>query len=661
MTKILLGLGAAIVIAVAGFFGFDAYMQHRVKSEVEAAFAQIRENGAKASHGTVAFDLWSRTVTIADIAIEQAAEPPLSVKIASVTASGVSRPDPARFSADSIDVADVEVGVSMPAQGLSRVTYKVPRIAVKAYSGPVALQRPPASSSVVSSVVSSVLELYRFAFAQLAGISAASITAANVTETLTLSATAHGGDGEFAYSGIAIEGLKDGKIASIKADGLHFLFDQPAGPIGRITGDVAALVANDIDAGALAAVFDPKIGDDREYRVYSHISAGPWVMALPQGLSLRIDGMSIDDVAYTPSRMQLPALMAAMPQAGAAPPTPAQMREILERVAGFYEGARVGNAEMHGLAVQTPQGPFKLGAMRFNLANGKIGEIAIEGLEGRAPKGPFKLGRFALKSIDIANLMRTTAQFAAQKPSVEQSLALLPLIEGVEIKALAAPYKDAGKQVDIDIFSLDWGQFVGPIPSKLHLVAKMSGPLDATDPGQQKLIAAGIDKLTIAADLGAAWTEAARSFALAPVQLDIGGLFNASARFSLANVSRETFSTAAAPAMGAATQIEAGAIELTLHDVGGVDLTVADVARTRTISREAARQAIVQTIRDAGTPEALQSATDALVSFVETPGQTLVVKLTPLGKVPALQLIQLLKTEPLLALMQFQIEASTGL
>jgi hypothetical protein len=51
----------------------------------------------------------------------------------------------------------------------------------------------------------------------------------------------------------------------------------------------------------------------------------------------------------------------------------------------------------------------------------------------------------------------------------------------------------------------------------------------------------------------------------------------------------------------------------------------------------------------------------ALTRFIDNPGQTLIIKLTPLGKVPALQLIQMLKTDPLIALAQFRIEASTGL
>ncbi len=202
MKKILLGVGAVVVVAAAGFFGFDFYLQHRVKGEVEAAFAQIRATGAKASHGKVSFDARSRTVTIVDIAAETTSEPPLSVKIASVTASGVSQPDPARFSADSIDIADAEVGVSKMNQ-LGRVIYKAPRIAIKAYSGPATIQRPASSSAT---------ELYRFGLEQLASVTATSITVPNATGTMAMDATAQGGAGDFTYSGIAIEGIKDGKI-----------------------------------------------------------------------------------------------------------------------------------------------------------------------------------------------------------------------------------------------------------------------------------------------------------------------------------------------------------------------------------------------------------------------------------------------------------------
>lgn len=91
MVKIFTGLIAAIVIVAGGYFGFERYSEQRVVAEIEAGFAQLRASGGKASHGKVSFDLKTQTVTIADIITETAAPSPVSVKIASLTASGARR------------------------------------------------------------------------------------------------------------------------------------------------------------------------------------------------------------------------------------------------------------------------------------------------------------------------------------------------------------------------------------------------------------------------------------------------------------------------------------------------------------------------------------------------------------------------------------------
>ena len=107
-------------------------------------------------------------------------------------------------------------------------------------------------------------------------------------------------------------------------------------------------------------------------------------------------------------------------------------------------------------------------------------------------------------------------------------------------------------------------------------------------------------------------------------------------------------------------------MELSLRDMGGVDLAIAQYARAQNVSRDAARRAVVDNIRASGektaaaNPDAV-AVVQALTRFIDNPGQTLIIKLTPLGKVPALQLVQMLKTDPLIALAQFRIEASTGL
>jgi hypothetical protein len=657
MVKILMGLAAAIVIAVGGFFGFQFYTQHRVAGEIDAAFEQIRATGGKASHGKVSFDLLSRTVTVADIATESGAQPAASVKIARFTASGASQPDATRFSADSLEATDIEVSVAMATPPGLNLTYKVPRITAKDYSGPAGLQRPPASSSFI--------DVYRFALEQFAGITASSITAPSLSGTMNFGATTPGG-GEFTYSGFAMQGIKDGKIDATKVDGVVFTVTmQQAGKAEKITGNLANVASYDVDINAAAAMFDPqKANDDRYHRAYRQVSAGPYIVTSGQGLNMRIDGMTIDDVGLQPSRLQLPALLAMIPAASAAPPTPAQARELVEKVAKLYEGVRIGNAEMRGLSVETPQGPLKLAAMRFNMENGKIGELAFEGLDARAPKGPVKVGRFALKSVDISNLMRMTAQFAAQKSSPDQALALLPLIEGAEVKGFVAPYNNTDKPINIDTINLNWGQFVGPIPSKARLTAKMTSPLIATELGSQSLLAAGMDTIAIDFDFGATWTEASHAFVLEPVSLELGNLLKATARLSVANVPRGVFSINPVQATNMAAQIEAGTLELTLRDLGGVDIAVAQYARMQNVSADDARRAIIENIK-AGTAEAattnpdVAALADALAHFVESPRGTLTLKLTPRGKVPAMQLVQVLKVDPLTALAQFQVEAST--
>src|SRR5262245_44144743 len=117
MVKILAGLIAALVIAVGGYFGLDFYLQQRTAGEVETAFANLRATGARATHGKVAFDLWSRTVTVADIAAESAAQPPLKLKIGRFVAAGVSQPQTGRFAAERIDASDVEISGTMAVQG----------------------------------------------------------------------------------------------------------------------------------------------------------------------------------------------------------------------------------------------------------------------------------------------------------------------------------------------------------------------------------------------------------------------------------------------------------------------------------------------------------------------------------------------------------------
>jgi hypothetical protein len=657
MARILIGLIAASIIAAGGYFGFEFYTQHRIASEIDAAFDQIRAAGGKASHGKVSFDPWSRTVGVADIATESAAQPPVAVKIANLTVSGASQPAPERFSADNIEAADVELGTSTAGPAKLQLSYKAPRIVIKNYSGPANLPQPPASASAI--------EMYRFILERFATVSASSIEAPSIAGTMNMAPAMAA---NFTYSGFALHDIKDGKIATMQVERASFTSHmQQAGKSDKLTGAIANIVSHDFDTAATAAMLDPqKANDDSYHRIYGPVTAGPYTVSSDQGMQMRIDGMTVDDVAMRPLGLQLQALLALIPAAGAPPPTQEQARTLINNVANIYGSIRIGKAEMRGLSVGTPQGPFKLAALRFNLQDGKIGEFAIEGLDVRTPKGPVQMERFALKSLDIANLLRTSARFSnpTPAPSPDQFLGMLALLEGIEVKGVLAPFMDTGKTMDLDTIALHWGQFVGPIPSRAHLSLKMTTPVDANKPSTAALIAAGIDAISTDDDLGAAWTEATGAFVLDPVKIQIGGILEASARISLGHVQRQVFSFNPQQATAMAAQIEAGTVEITVHDVGGVDLAVKQYARTQNVSADAARQAIIASIQtnSTGATEANPDAAiivHALVGFIEKPGATLTLRLTPRGNVPAMLLIQQAKADPLGALAQFQVEAST--
>jgi hypothetical protein len=445
-----------------------------------------------------------------------------------------------------------------------------------------------------------------------------------------------------------------------------------AGKTENLSGEIADLAAYDSDASAMLALFDPAgANDDKYYRVYRQMTVGAYQVSFQKGVKMHIDGVTVDDVGLRPSRLQFPQLMAVVDAATppGTTPTMEQTRDLLTKVAAIYEGIRVGGAAVRGLSIEMPEGTARLAAARVTtLENGKIAELALEGFEGKAPQGPVKLGRFALKGLDIANLMRTAAQFSGtrQDPSPEQLLSLLLLVEGAETSGLVAPYKDTGKPVTVDTLNVSWGQFVGPILTRARVTVKMSGPVDRSDPEPfNALAAAGLANASVNFDLGAAWNEADRSFAVQPGTLEIGNVLTAALRLSLANVQRGTFSLNPLQAAIMAAQIEAGPAELTLRDTGGIDLAIRQQARQQNVTVEDARRAMTDKIRDsamqlaAANPDVMAVA-GALTRFIENPRGTLTIKLTPRGKVAMMDLIQAMKTSPVAGLARFQIEATTG-
>ena len=238
MLKIFAGVLAALVIAAGGYFGVEFYLQQRMASDIEAAFANVRASGAKASHGKIAFDVWNRTITVADIAGEFTAQPPVSVKIGRIVASGVSQQDAGRFAAGRIDAADVEVAGTFGQQAGLQFTYRVPLIEIADYAGPGGPLRPLDGTAAAA--------IYRFALDHFAMVSAKSVVAPAVTVKFSSTGSpAPAGTGAYSYSGVALRDIKDGKIAATTIEKMVLAANMGvAGKLEKITGEIAGFTTS---------------------------------------------------------------------------------------------------------------------------------------------------------------------------------------------------------------------------------------------------------------------------------------------------------------------------------------------------------------------------------------------------------------------------------
>lgn len=658
MSKIVVGLGAAAVVAVGGYFGTEAYIKHRIASEIEANFEQIRSAGGQARHGDLAFSLWTRDVSISDIAVEFTAPQKASIKVGRFAASKIGLGSTSTFASDKIVLTDIDAsGAIAPSGGLD-VTVKAPRFEIADYSGP--LRRPTETK------LTSPLDMYRAGLAQFATISAREMKAPVVT--VTARGTALPGGAEYVYSDLSVRDIKDGKVATSQAARVNVAMSvaQPGKAAVKMKGEIVDILAKDFDTAAAASVLDPAhANDDKFYRIQGQVTTGAYALTSDgDGPSFRIDGIRMGDMKLQPSKFKLQELLAALPAAGEAKPDLAKARAMIETVASTYEGIQIDTAEMRGLSIETPDGPVKLAAIRFNLDRGKVGEFAIEGIDATAKDGPFKVGRFVVKGFDFSDLMRQTAQMTVpgKTPSTDSIVGMLKALEGIELKDMVAPHKDSGKLITIHHASLDWGQFVGPIPSKIQLKLKMTGPLEEKDGEPFTLLRdVGITEATADMDVGLAWNESEKKLVLTPGRFEIGKLFAIDATTSLNNVSRDLFTTDPQRAMMAAFPIEYGPMEIVGRDLGAAELSIAQYARKQSISTDVARSMLANEIRTKGRaagsndPVSARLA-DAVAAFIEKPNGTLALKITPRAKLPVMQFLELTKNDPAAAFTLFDMD-----
>jgi hypothetical protein len=686
MRRIVTGVLVALVVGAAGYYGAVYWAERTAAREVDVMLDRWRSGGGTATRGRVAFDLWTRTVKVADVSLQAASSPDERIAIDEVIATGVYPSGQVR----RLDIIGLETSHALPGLAGVQLQQKAPRVTLTDFS-----ERP-----TVRTRGASPIDAIRRWLEQFSAITASSIEAPALTVTIVPAASGNRpdlmGTAEYTYSNLILRDVVNGRVGEATVDSVAFRVN--AGRMSRgFTGEVAKASARDIDIAPVLAWLDPSRPRDEGYqRVYRQLTAGPYTVRFGDGTGMGIDKLVAEEIGLRPAKLSLDDLIFLMEvgRPGAAPPTPGQLGMLTDKTAGLYEGIRLGRLEMQGLRLDPPGAEIKVATVVLDgFDNGRLAELSIEGVHGHrgrntlsyggrsverrdgstpAEEPPLSMGRMSLKGFQIASLLRTTstqlASVGLRTPGPDPLLTMLGLLEGLELRDIAVPDARTGRMIHLEALDAAWGQLIGGIPSEARLSARLSGPIDATDPDAfvRALAARGMGAMAASLDLGLRWQEAEQSVVLAPATMEIRDVLALSVRASAGNVPRDMLSTDIVKVIAGAPLVEARQVELTLRDLGGVEIAAAQVAQAQGGDAEAGRAVLAALVaqwaaKAAQTTPDLQPFFDALTRFVQGKGETLTIALTPKRGVGLLQLVEAARRDAVAALLaNFTVEVKTG-
>jgi hypothetical protein len=386
--------------------------------------------------------------------------------------------------------------------------------------------------------------------------------------------------------------------------------------------------------------------------------------------TMRIDGLVIDDLDVSRA-IDWQGLRDLANGGGSGPlrsvPEP---QNVLPALSDALEGIRFARLEMRGLGFREGAQGADVASVRIDgLIGGRLKELTVRGVSSIGMPDKVSLGRIALKKLDLAGMLRTAGQLNAanRPPSPEQIATLVNGLEGIELDDAAIPDQrpghGGGDVIHIRSFQIAWGPLSGIFPTSARYAVKADMPISDRDGVPFKAMReAGVDRLTLAFDLGSAWNDQARTLVLSPATFELNDLLAMSLKLSIGNLPSNLLLDDPAEQERAAKAVELGAIELSVQDTGGVDFLVSQLARDQKISAGDARAKMIDDMKRGARTQPRQSAefqrlVDAFGRFLAQDRATLKIALRPKGRV---NLAQLFEVDPIDALSQFNVETSAG-
>ena len=285
-----------------------------------------------------------------------------------------------------------------------------------------------------------------------------------------------------------------------------------------------------------------------------------------------------------------------------------------------------------------PSMGMAVGSMRMaGFQSGRLAEFSINEMAMTIPGVPLvKIGHLSLAGLDLARIMRTTAAVgsAGRSASAEQSMALISALEGFEVRDYDVPDFKSGKFLGrIDALKATWGKFSNGLPTITRLTMKAQLPIDDSQPALLLLKSLGRDRVTVSYDIGTTWNEATQALTTAPLTMALEGLGELSGSIVLNSASRQPMALDAARMMAAFQAMDIGSVTLKVRDGGGTKAYAASGANPANALVDAKARLMAAPVPNVGAITIL----DAASRFLDTPGQTVTMTLTPKSKVSVSQ------------------------
>lgn len=653
MKKFAIGLLALLLLAGAGFFSVNQYVQWRATQEVDAVFSALRTAGREAAHGGVAFDLFKRSLTVRSVLLR---EPDGSrVAIASLVLDGVTEPKDGRVSARRLGAEGIEVEIAAAGER-PRTLYQAPGASVDLYSGPDTLLPRERGQH-------EALNLF------LRQMAASEATSLSIPE-LSVRIEAPGAGGvatALGYRNILIEKIAQGRIERLSFADMGFTATAPAGqPDLAAKGSLKRFVATGIDtAPILAATRAP--GKAGLQPVYGEVVATGYSVVHGDGSQMEVGEASAKGLAIDPSLGVLGKFeeLATLGQKQQ-PLGDADSARLMETASDLVKAIGFTQFRLADVTAMDSGTSLKMGSLTLSeMKQGRLERLALERISAATDGDkPVLIDTLALKGLSPLPLFAFSARAASEGsvPGLDGLLTLFRALDGVEMKGLTAPVADSDVPFRIQDFSLDWSQFIGLVPTRIAMkIDGMSGPISEADGVPLAyLAAAGLKQASIGLQLGITYDPAAQSLRLAPGAMRVEQAFAADLDLSLAELRSGAFEDPIA-ALAAAQQVAVGPLTLMVTDLGFVDIILKEKAAGAGTTPDAVRTEFTDTLRKAGAelaplyPEA-PAVAEALARFTEKPG-TLTLRLVPFS---GLKLMDAIAADPLVLLREFRISATNS-